>query len=355
MVPTFDTIVIGGGQAGLAAGYYLRRAALSFTILEAGARPTGSWPQYYDSLTLFSPARYSSLPGLPFPGPPGHYPARDEVVAYLAAYATHFQLPVATNTRVETVERIGDRFRIVASSGERYVARTVIAATGSFHRPYIPRLPGQAAFGGHILHSSAYRNPDPFGDRRVVVVGAGNSAVQIAVELARYADVTLATRKPLRYMNQRILGRDLHFWLWLTCIERLPLGRWSPLREANPVLDTGVYRAALAAGRPDRCPMFSAFHPDGVVWADGDGETVDVVLFATGYRPNLDYLKPIGAVDSTGHARQRGGVSLVTPGLYYVGLAAQRTFASATLRGVGADAAFVVDRVRRYLRAQRGR
>ena len=349
MGAAFDTIVIGGGQAGLAAGYYLSRSGLAFTVLEAGPQSAGSWPQYYDSLTLFSPACYSGLPGLRFPGSPAHYPTRDEVVAYLAAYATHFEIPVATNTRVATVVRVGDEFQITASDGRRYLSKTVIAATGSFHRPHIPQLPGQTAFGGRILHSSAYRNPDPFHGQQVVVVGAGNSAVQIAVELARYANVTLATRKPLQFMRQHILGRDIHFWLWLLRVDQLPLGRWLALREANPVLDTGMYQAALAARRPERRPMFVAFSSDGVLWPDGSIESVDAVIFATGYQPNFDYLAPLGALDALGHPRQRAGVSRVMPGLYYVGLAAQRTFASATLRGVGADAAFVVRRLRRYL------
>ena len=199
MQKAYDTIVIGAGQAGLAAGYHLQRAGVSFAILEAGDQPGGSWPAYYDSLRLFSPARYSALPGRPFPGPAGRYPARDEVVAYLRDYAAHFRLPVITGVRVTEVAPAPDGFRVRAANGTVFSARAVVAATGAFHRPSLPALPGQESFGGRIIHSAAYRRPEDFAGQRVIVVGAGNSAVQIAVELADTqggpAEVTLATRQ----------------------------------------------------------------------------------------------------------------------------------------------------------------
>ena len=350
MSTTFDTIVVGAGQAGLAAGYYLRHAGLAFTILEASAQPAGSWPNYYDNLKLFTPARYAALPGLPFPGAPDRYPLRDEVVAYLRDYAAHFGLPVVTGARVEHVQRSGLWFHLLTAAGDLFQARGLIAATGSFHRPYLPHFPGQAAFRGRILHAAAYRNPEPFRDRRVVVVGAGNSAVQIGVEIARVARVTLATRAPVKFIRQRLLGRDIHFWVRLTGLDMFPFGSWTGLREARPVLDTGDYRATIQAGKPERRPVFTAFTPAGVIWPGGSREQVDVVIFATGYRPNLDYLAGRDALDAGSGARHRAGVSLTTPGLYYVGLAAQRTLVLATLRGVGPDAAYVVNHLLRYLR-----
>ena len=346
----YDTIVVGAGQSGLAAGYALRQTGLRFAILEASDQIAGSWPWYYESLRLFSPARYASLPGLPFPGAPDDYPGRDEVVSYLAAYAEHFKLPVTTGTRVERVERVRDAFS-VETAGATHRARTLIAATGSFSRPYLPEFPGQASFCGELLHSSAYRQPAAYNGRRVIVVGGGNSAVQIAVELGAVARVSLATRAPLKLTPQRILGRDIHFVANLLGLERVPLGRWISPREYNVVLDAGAYRRALRSGNPEWRPVFAAFTPDGVVWQDGRRENVDAVVFATGYRPNLPYLRDLpGALAADGSARQRGGVSLTTSGLYFLGLPAQRTIASATLRGVGADAGYVVRNLRRYLR-----
>jgi putative flavoprotein involved in K+ transport len=344
-----DALVVGAGQAGLAAGYHLKRAGLSFAILEAGDKPGGSWPGYYESLTLFSPSRYSGLPGMPFPGPPDRYPTRDEVTAYLRRYAEVFGLPVLTGERVLRAERAGAGFRVLTAAGGEYRPRTLIAATGSFAKPYRPRFPGQEAFRGRILHVAEYRNPGPFRGKRVVVVGAGNSAVQIAHELAGVAETTLATRAPLRFEPQTILGRDVHFWLSVSGLDRLPLGRLFDVSEPGGVVDEGTYAAAVRAGRPDRRPVFSRFTEGGVVWDDGEEEAVDAVVLATGYRPNLDYLRPLGVLREDGRPDQRAGMARAVPGLYFVGLPFQTSFASATLRGVGSDAALVVARARRHV------
>lgn len=356
MSQTVDTLVIGAGQAGMAAGYQLQRAGRSFITLESAAQPGGSWPQYYNSLHLFSPARFSSLPGLRFPGDPERYPARDEVIAYLQQYAMHFQLPIVTGARVAKVDRDGERFSVQTDQGRTFQARSLIAATGAFHRPYLPELPGQASFRGNVVHSFAYHDPVPYQGQRVIVVGAGNSAVQIATELAQVARVTLATREPVRFVNQRPYGRDIHFWWWLTRFDTQPLdstvGRWLSrlaVGKGPRVLDTGIYRAALARGTPDRRALFTAFTDSGVRWDDGSVEDVDTVLFATGYRPNLSYLASLGALGAEGQALHRHGVSLTVPGLYFVGLSNQRSFASATLRGVGPDAAVVVRHLTRSL------
>jgi putative flavoprotein involved in K+ transport len=348
-----DALVVGAGQAGLAAGYHLKRAGLSFEILEARGETGGSWPGYYDSLKLFSPARYSGLPGMPFPGSPDRYPARDEVVGYLRGYAEAFTLPVLAGKRVLRAERdagraAGGGFRLLTDGGE-YRARTLIAATGSFARPHQPQFPGQEAFRGKILHAAEYCNPIPFRGKRVVIVGGGNSAVQIAHELVEVAETTLATRSPIRFMPQLVLGRDLHFWLSVSGLDRLPLGRLFDVSEPGGVVDDGTYAAAMRSGRPDRRPVFSRFTESGVVWEDGREEPVDAVLLATGYGPNLGYLGPLGALRAYGHPDQRAGVSRTVPGLYFVGLPFQTSFASATLRGVGSDAELVVARARRQV------
>jgi len=344
----YDVIVVGAGQSGLATGYYLRQAGLSFLILEAGDEAVGSWPYFYDSLSLNSTARYSSLPGLPFPGDPDHYPVRDEAVAYLRRYATHFDLPIVTNTPVDRIERKGQLFHLATANNRHYVARAVVAATGFFGRPHMPEIPGQSRYRGQVLHAADYRRPEPFQGQRIIIVGGANGAVQIGTELAQVARVTLAARHPIRYLPQRVLGRDIHFWLTLSGLDRT---QW--LNEKSPpVYDTGAYRAAIATGRPEQKPMFSHFTEQGVVWGDGRHEAVDTVIFATGYQPNLPYLTGLGALDSRGRALQRKGASTSVPGLYYVGLMRQRSVASATLRGVGSDAKMVVNSLRHYCHTQ---
>jgi putative flavoprotein involved in K+ transport len=351
-----DLVIVGGGQSGLAAAYAARQAGLAPVLLEAGDEPVGAWPHYYDSLTLFSPARYSELPGRPFGGDPDRYPTRDEVIDYLRGYAAGLDADIRTRQRVEAVEVLEDGgLRVSTEGGVDLTAGLVVAATGGYGTPHRPALPGLNDFAGEVLHAAEYRTPDAFTDRRVVVVGGGNSAIQIAAELAAVARVTLATRSPLKFTRQRIMGRDLHWWLKRSGVDAAPIGRW--LRgHTTPVLDDGRYRAALATGNPDARSLFARLDGDAVVWSNGDREPVDVVLLATGYRPDLEYLRPTGALDLTGSPLHRAGVSTTVRNLGYVGLDYQRSIASATVRGVGRDAQRVVarlldqrDRTRRHV------
>ncbi|MBC6458600.1 flavin-containing monooxygenase [Actinomadura sp. HBU206391] len=349
-----DLLIIGGGQAGLAAAHTARAMGLTPVVLEATRSMTGSWPHYYDSLALFSPARRSALPGRPFPGDPDGYPTRDQVVAYLTNYAAALDADIRTGHRVERIAApASGGFEVTTTGGERFEAPMVIAATGAFSRPHRPELPGLSSFAGTVLHSCDYRRPEALDGQRVVIVGGGNSAVQIAIELAGHARVSLATRHPLRFMAQRVLGRDMHLWLQWTGLDTAGWAR--PLLTGGkgaPVFDTGTYRKAIATGNPDRRPMFSRLEGAQVVWADGTREQADTILLATGYRPGVDYLAGLSnALDADGQPRHHGGVSPTHPGLGFVGLEWQRSFASATLRGVGADARHVLSRLRKQAQA----
>jgi putative flavoprotein involved in K+ transport len=344
-----DALIIGGGQSGLAAGQKLQEAGLGFKILEAQDQVTGSWPQYYDSLELFSPARHSGLPGLPFPGDPQRYPKRDEVAQYLNRYAQHFSLPIHTGQRLVDAQKIDGGWRVQSACGDVWEAKTLIAATGGFGKPHQPDFPGQEEYlaaGGKIIHSAAYRRPQDHAGKRVLVIGAGNSAIQIAYELAQHTPTTLTSHKPVQFMPQQIAGYDIHDWLKLSVYHNLPLGAWFGISgTGNKVLDTGRYRRALRQNKPNWRPLFSRFHKHGVIWQNGDNEVFDVVICATGFRPHLDYLATSGALDTTGIPLQRSGISQVFPGLYYLGLQWQRTFSSATLRGVGDDASYILNHI----------
>ncbi|TQR13344.1 flavin-containing monooxygenase [Psychrobacillus soli] len=345
-----DTIVIGGGQAGLTSGYHLQKRGLSFLILEASAQEGGSWPLYYDSLKLFSPAGFSSLSGLKFPGEQNRYPNRDEVVQYLKDYRRHFRLPVRTNHRVESVEKGGEGFIVRTMEGDIFQARTIINATGSFNNPFIPRIAGQEEFKGLTLHSSEYKNSQRFLNQRVVVVGRGNSAVQIAVELSQVSQTSLAVLRPVQFVKQQIWGKDLHFWIKLIGFDSFPFWRFRKTApSSSAVNDTGRYKERLTAGKPDQQPMFKSFYQDGVIWTNGVKEQVDTIIYATGYRPQFPYLQAIGALDIDGKPSHKAGISNI-PGLYYVGVEGQRSFASATIRGVGPDARYVVKKLLHYLK-----
>ena len=351
MTSVADVVVIGAGQSGLAAARALLAHGIQPVVLEAGPEAAGSWPRYYDSLTLFSPARYSAMPGLGFPGDPGHYPHRDEVVSYLRRYAASLGADIRTRSAVTAVEA-DDRagFVVRTATGQALHAAGVIAATGSFGNPYVPDLPGQDRFTGRLLHVAGYRSPHQHAGERVVVVGAGNSAVQVGYELAQVGTVTLATRQPVTFHPQRRGGQDLHYWLVSSGFDLLPPEWLSHYLGDRWVVDTGKYRHALEAGQLDSRPMFTGFDVDGVIWPDGTSEGVDTVIFATGYRPDLGYLRPLGALDAEGMPLHSGGISATHSGLAYLGLEFQRSFSSNTLRGVHRDAEHVVTPLAAHVR-----
>jgi putative flavoprotein involved in K+ transport len=340
--PATPVIVVGGGQSGLAAGRALRELGVPALILEAGDRAVGSWPRYYDSLRLFSPAEYSSMPGLPFPAAPGRYPDRDEVAGYLEAYAAGLGVEIQTSTRVETIKQDGRQFVVCTADGRSLRAAGIVAATGSFANPYRPTLAGERDFTAKLLHVAEYRNSAPYVGRRVVVVGAGDSAIQVASDLASVATVTLATRKPVRFLPQRLRGEDVHYWFRETGFDALPAEWLNLIIGGTVVTDSGGYEAELAQGRFDRRPMFERLGGDRVVWSDGQSESVDAIILATGYRPSLGYLRELGALDDHGTPIHVGGISATRLGLVYVGLEFQRSFASNTLRGVSQDARAVI-------------
>src|SRR6266702_4472696 len=297
-------VVVGAGQSGLAAARALRARGMPAVILEAGDRPAGSWPRYYDSLRLFSPAAYSSMPGMPFPGAPDRYPGRDEVAGYHERYAARLGVEIRTRTRVQTVRQDG--------------------------------------FTGGLSHVADYRNPAPYAGQRVIVVGAGDSAAQVANELAPVAAVTLATRHPVRFIPQRLGGQDVHYWLRESGFDTLPAEWLSKITGGSVVTDSVGFQQTLAAGLVDRRPMFTALDGNQVVWSDGRREPVDAIILATGYRPSLDYLRELGALDADAAPIHVRGISSTHVGLVYLGLEYQRSFASNTLRGVSADARAVI-------------
>lgn len=350
-IDTRPVVVVGGGQSGLAAARALAQAGVHPLVLEASPRTAGSWPDYYHSLTLFSPAQYSSMPGMPFPGQPDHYPRRDEVARYLERYAASLDVEFRTGVRVTAVEPAEGRGYLVRTGETDGIeAAAVVAASGSFGNPFLPVLPGQDTFGGTVRHVASYRTPEAYAGQRIVVVGGGNSAVQIAHELTQVAQVTLASRRPVRCIPQLRDGRDLHYWLDVTGFDRLPPAWLAQFVTQTLVLDTGGYAEALVNERLPWWPMFTGFTPDGVYWADGSREPVDVLLLATGYRPDLGYLRPLGALYADGSPQHHGGVSTSHPGLAYVGLEFQRSFASNTLRGVWRDAEHVAAPIAAYVR-----
>jgi putative flavoprotein involved in K+ transport len=338
-----DVVVIGGGQAGLAVGYYLRRTSLRWTILDAQDAPGGAWPRAWRSLRLFSPARYSSLPGWMMPGGDG-YPTRDQAIDYLARYEERYALAVRRPVRVSAVRCEDGGFLVESDAGE-WRARAVVSATGTWAAPYVPDYPGRDAFRGVQLHSSRYPSPDEFAGKRVLVVGGGNSGAQVLAEVSQVADATWVTLAPPTFLPDHVDGRYL--FEQASALYRAK----QEGREPPPVPDLGgvvmVPPVVEARGRGVLAgvPPFAHFTPTGVVWPDGREERIDAVIWCTGFRPALEYLRPLGITGPDGRIRVEGTRSSAEPMLWLVGYGDWTGFASATLIGVGRSARATVHEI----------
>jgi putative flavoprotein involved in K+ transport len=341
-----DVLVIGGGQAGLALGYYLRRTGLSWSILDAQAAPGGAWQHAWDSLRLFSPARFSSLPGRLMEGGPDAYPSRDDALAYLRDYESRVGLGVERPVRVVAVRKNGvsGGFRVETDGVERG-ARAVVSATGTWENPVVPDIPGHRAFGGLQLHSASYRGPDPFRGMRVLVVGGGNSGAQILAEVAQVADATWVTLEPPVFLPDHIDGRYLFDQATARYRARQEGRPPPPPANLGDVVMVPGVKAARARGDLTSVRPFVRFTPRGVAWGDGREEAVDAVIWCTGFRPALDHLRPLGVVEAGGRVAVEGTRSILEPRLWLVGYGNWTGFASATLIGVGRSARATVDQV----------
>jgi putative flavoprotein involved in K+ transport len=347
-----DVIVVGGGQAGLATGYYLRRTGLTFRILDAQPRPGGAWLHAWDSLRLFSPARFSSLPGWPMAGGPDEYPSREEAIDYLARYEARYDLPVHRPVEVRAV-RAGPRDLRVETDRGVLRAAAVVSATGTWQRPYVPRVPGRETFRGVELHSAHYRAPEALRGRRVLVVGGGNSGAQILAEVSRVARTTWVTLTPPTFLPDDVDGRVL-FDQATARYRAQQEGRPAPppanlgsIVMVEPVRDARR-RGVLRSVRP-----FVRFTETGVAWADRTEEAVDAVVWCTGFSPALEPLAPLGVVEENGRVAVAGTRSVREPRLWLVGYGDWTGFASATLIGVGRSARATVEEVAAFVRSRR--
>ena len=357
-----DVGVIGGGQAGLATGYYLRRAGLvpgrDFVILDAEDRPGGAWQHMWDGLRLFSPATYSSLPGWmmpPWDDATLGFPPRDHVVDYLSRYEDRDELDVRRPHRVTAVSRedSGDRL-LVAAQGADLSARFVVSTTGTWTQPFWPSYPGARDFTGRQLHVAQYRRPEEFAGQRVVVVGGGNSGAQVLAEVSTVADTTWVTTRPPRFLADDVDGRAL-FAAATARIEALRKGhQHAGVGGLGDVVMVQSVRDARDRGDLRAQPMFSRLTATGVGWPDGTTTAADAIIWCTGFRPALRHLHAL-------HLRDRGGRlpvdgasgtrSVGEPRLHLVGYGDWAGPASATLLGVGRSAgetvAEIVGRLKR--------
>jgi putative flavoprotein involved in K+ transport len=351
----YDTIIIGGGQAGLATGYYLQQQERDFVILDGSERIGDAWRARWDSLRLFSPAKLDGLPGMPFPAAPDYYPHKDEVANYLAAYAERFQLPVESGVWVNRLARDGQRFVVETSQG-RYAADNVVVAMAPYQVPWRPPFADELDSNIVQMHSADYRNLDQLQEGPVLIVGAGNSGAEIGLEVAARHRTWMSGRH-VGHIPFRIEGR-LAQWLLIPFVMRFlfhrvmtvdtPIGRKKRpemLGNAGPLVRVkpddleaaGIQRLAKIKGVQDGRP----------VTEDGQELEVANVIWCTGFKPNFSWIDlPIfGGKENPKEPVHERGIVSSEPGLYFVGLFFLYALSSSLLTGVGRDAKYIAEAI----------
>ena len=341
-----DTVVIGAGQAGLAVGYHLAKQGCKFVILDADHCIGGSWRSRWDSLRLFTPARYSNLPGMRFPRPPNsntfYLPSKDEVADYLESYSAHFALPILLDTKVESITRQGNRYMVVAGT-RTLEAEHVVVATGAFQAANVPSFAQQLDKEIMQLHSSEYRNPDQLQKGDTLVVGAGQSGMEISMEVADSRRTWLSGPK-VRQFPQSVFGLDIFWWYYTTRLIKRSSHARHLRRYSGGGSTVGVADADLTASGVERVPRTWGVKEGKPMLRDGRLMEVANVIWCTGFRPNFQWISlPVFAED--GNPVHFRGVSNEEPGLYFVGLHLQYRPNSALIGGVGADAKYIVEHI----------
>jgi putative flavoprotein involved in K+ transport len=351
-----ETVIIGGGQAGLSTGYHLARRGLPFVILDANERIGDAWRERWDSLRLFTPARYDGLPGWPFPAPAWSFPTKDEVAVYLEAYAARFDLPVRTGVHVDGLSRQAGRY-VVAAGERRFEADQVVVASGAYRRPRVPAFASELDPGIVQLHSSEYRDPSQLQEGGVLVVGAANSGAEIALEVSRTHRTWLSGRhpgqEPFRPGSRwfRLLVPVIWFMASRVLTVKTPIGRMVrqkfhvggahhsrglPLARVRPkaITAAGIERVPRTAGARGGLPVLD----------DGRDLEVTNVIWCTGFVPDFAWIDlPVFAEDG-GPVHDRGIVGS-EPGLYFVGLVFLYALASSLVGGVGRDAEHIAEQI----------
>ena len=349
----FDTIVIGGSQAGVATGYYLKQQGRSFVILEGSERVGDGWRKRWDSLRLFTPAKYNKLPGLRFPAKPWTFPTKDEMADYLEAYAATHELPVRTNVWVDSIRRNGAGY-VVTAKNKRFEADNVVIATGAFRHGKVPAFAADLDPAITQIHSVDYKNPSQLSPGSTVIVGCGNSGVEVTNDLIGRHDVTIAGKPPgqipfahgtrkARYVflpMVRFMGRQV-------LSQRTPIGRKvgpKLVRMGNPLIRTK--RKDLEAAGVTFVPRATDAKDGALVLEDGRTLRPDNIVWCTGFRYDFSWID-IDVFDDEGAPRHRRGIVEDAPGLYFVGLLFQFSLASDVVTGVARDAKYVVDHIQK--------
>ena len=349
MDPIYDVLIIGGGQSALACGYFLRRTGLRYLILDDQIHAGGAWQQGWESLTLFSPAAYSSLPGWMMPETEGKFPTRMETITYLSEYEKKYDLPIERPVEVKSVNKVNGIFELITSN-RSYRSKAIVSATGTWKNPFVPDIPNRALFKGEQLHSAHYRNASAMRGKKVLVVGGGNSGAQLLAEISKITETTWSTLRPPAYLPDEVDGRVLF---------NVATAKYKAQKEGKP-FDASLYNFsdivmvppvvdARGRGILHSKGRFIEMTEESVIWENGEKESFEVIVWCTGFSYATAHLGDLGVVNEEDKADTDETRSIAIPGLWFLGYGNWTGFASATLIGVGRSARATVNEIVTYL------
>src|SRR5699024_10559621 len=344
----YDLVIIGAGQAGLAMGYHLKKAGISFLLLDANKRIGDSWRNRYASLVMFTPRCYSSLPGLEMNGLSEGFPTKDEMANYLESYAEHFKFQVNLNTFVQKINKNDSSFELTTNH-EVLKAKQVVIAAGAFQKPFIPPIITEGEGEIFPLHSSDYVSPNQIPEGSVLVVGGGNSGAQIAVELAQEREVALATSHPFRFLPLRFLGKSIFKWMELAGLLYAGIdtkkGQWFK-NQSDPIFGYEL-KKLISKGKINVKERVVQVTGNEVLFQNKDKQQYDAIIWATGFVPSYGWINVEGAISSKRIPMHKRGESPIK-GLYFIGLPWQHQRGSALICGVGRDAEYLLPIIQNF-------
>ena len=347
----YDCIVIGAGQSGLACGYYLRRSKLKYLLLDKHTVPGGSWINTWDSLHLFSAAKHNALPGFPMPPSKDEYPTKDEVIDYLKKYESKYSILVERGQCVEQIKREDNVFAIRTTENTFY-SKTIISATGTQGSPFIPDVIGRELFEGDQLHSSEYRNPENHLGQHVLIVGDGNSGAQIYAELSKHTLCYWAVKDKPEFLPPDVDGKTLFDQASEIYKARL---KGEEVKQTvfnlGNIVQVPEVKEALQNGNMDDFHIMDHLERDGVVWSDGSRDTIDTIIWCTGFNYSTSHLNELLDLDERGRTKTNITKSIDQPGVWLVGYGGWTGMASATIIGVGRTAKRTVKEIESYIRS----
>lgn len=344
-----DCIVIGGGQAGLSCGYYLRRTKLNYLILDDREEPGGAWLSTWDSLKIFSPPEQSSLPGYIMPKDKEDYPRKNHVIKYLSDYEKRYNLNILRNTKIVSVDCEDGIFYIKSEDGEMFRSKTLIAATGTWAKPNFPDFRGLEIFKGEKIHSAQYLRPQKYRDKNVMLIGAGNSAAQIYADLYDFANIYWVTLEAPTFLPEHVDGRYLFNSATERYKEYVKNGKRNSENDLGNIVQVESVRKLYSQKKMQYYRMFDHFDKNGAIWEDGSKVNLDAVIACTGFKSAIDYLGNLNIIKS-GRIKTNETRVKDFDGLWLVGFGNWTGYASATLIGVGRTAKKTIAEIAGFLK-----